>query len=106
GWPQPGGGPATVRTGLAHLSTLLPSPRRALPAGPCGVAVAGGRVPTSAWMLNLPILTSGGSQGAPAPPHHEIREHVHWFSRPRTAPFPRHPVGGYTRARVPAPAPH
>jgi len=38
--------------------------------------VAGGRVPTSAWMLNLPILTSGGSQGAPAPPHHEIRGHV------------------------------
>ena len=70
------GGPATVRTGLAHLSTLLPSPRRALPAGPCGVAVAGGRVPTSAWMLNLPILTSGGSQGAPAPPHHEIRGNV------------------------------
>jgi len=44
--------------------------RRALNAGKCGVEVEGDGVPTSDWMLNLQILTSGGSQCAPAPPHH------------------------------------
>jgi hypothetical protein len=32
--------------------------------------VEGGRVPTSDWMFNLQILTSGGYQCAPAPSHH------------------------------------
>jgi len=36
----------------------------------CGVQVEGGHVPTSDWMLNLQILTSGGYQYAPEPPHH------------------------------------
>jgi hypothetical protein len=34
--------------------------RRALQAGKWGVEVEGGRVPTSDWMRNLHILTSGG----------------------------------------------
>jgi hypothetical protein len=49
---------------------LVPYQRRALHAGKGGVEVEGGRVPTSDWMLNLQILTSGGYQCAPAPPHH------------------------------------
>ncbi len=44
--------------GLAHLYNLIPSQRRALHAGLCGVEVEGGRLPTSDWMLNLQILTS------------------------------------------------
>jgi len=39
---------------------IIPYQRRALNAGKCGVEVEGGRVPTSDWMLNLQILTSGG----------------------------------------------
>ena len=35
-----------------------------------------GSVPTSDWMLNLQILTSGGYQCAPASPHHQIRGNV------------------------------
>jgi len=46
--------------GLAHLYNLVPSQRRARHAGHCGVAVEGGTVPTRDWLLNLPILTSGG----------------------------------------------
>jgi hypothetical protein len=49
---------------------LIPYQCRALNAGQCGVEVEGGRVPTSDWMLNLQILTSGGYQCAPEPPHH------------------------------------
>jgi hypothetical protein len=48
----------------------IPYQRRALNAGKCGVEVEGGRLPTADWMLNLQILTSGGYQCAPAPPHH------------------------------------
>src|SRR5262245_48452637 len=70
GFHHPGGSQAAFLTGLAHLYNLIPYQRRALHAGKCGVAVEGGRVPTSDWMLNLQILTSGGYQCAPAPPHH------------------------------------
>jgi len=67
---HPGGSQAAFLTGLAHLYNLIPYQRRALHAGKCGVEVEGGRVPTADWMLNLQILTSGGYQCAPAPPHH------------------------------------
>ena len=67
---HPGGSQAAFLTGLAHLYNLIPYQRRALNAGKCGVEVEGGRLPTADWMLNLHILTSGGYQCAPAPPHH------------------------------------
>src|ERR671936_1293383 len=70
GFHHPGGSQQAFLTGLAHLYNLIPYQRRALHAGKCGVEVEGGRVPTSDWMRNLQILTSGGSQCAPAPPHH------------------------------------
>lgn len=70
GFHHPGGSQQAFLTGLAHLYNLIPYQRRALNAGKCGVEVEGGRVPTSDWMLNLQILTSGGYQCAPAPPHH------------------------------------
>ena len=70
GFHHPGGSQAALLTGLAHLYNLIPYQRRALNAGRCGVEVEGGRVPTSDWMLNLQILTSGGYQCAPAAPHH------------------------------------
>jgi hypothetical protein len=70
GFHHPRGSQAAFLTGLAHLYNLIPYQRRALHAGKCGVEVEGGRVPTSDWMLNLHILTSGGYQCAPAPPHH------------------------------------
>jgi transposase-like protein len=70
GFHHPGGSQAAFLTGLAHLYNLIPYQRRALNAGQCGVEVEGGRVPTSDWMLHLHILTSGGYQCAPAPPHH------------------------------------
>ena len=67
---HPGGSQAAFLTGLAHLYNLIPYQRRALHAGKCGVEVEGGRVPTSDWILNLQILTSGGYRYAPEPPHH------------------------------------
>ena len=70
GFHHPGGSQGAFLTGLAHLYNLIPYQRRALNAGKCGVEVEGGRIPTSDWMLNLQILTSGGYQCAPAPPHH------------------------------------
>src|SRR5262245_26191750 len=70
GFHHPGGSQAAFLTGLAHLYNLIPYQRRALNAGQCGVEVEGGRVPTSDWMLNLQILTSGGYHYAPAPPDH------------------------------------
>jgi hypothetical protein len=70
GFHHPGGSQAAFLTGLAHLYNLIPYQRRALHAGKCGVAVEGGRVPTSDWMLNLQILTSGGYRYTPEPPHH------------------------------------
>src|ERR1700704_3902092 len=70
GFHHPGGSQAAFLTGLAHLYNLIPYQRRALNAGKCGVEVEGGRLPTSDWMLNLQILTSGGYQYAAASPHH------------------------------------
>jgi hypothetical protein len=70
GFHHPAGSQAAFLTGLAHLYNLIPYQRRALNAGKCGVEVEGGRLPTSDWMLNLQILTSGGYQCALAPPHH------------------------------------
>jgi hypothetical protein len=70
GLHHPGGSQAAFLTGLAHLYNLIPSQCRALNAGKCGVEVEGGRVPTSDWILNLQILTSGGYRYTPEPPHH------------------------------------
>jgi hypothetical protein len=70
GFHHPSGSQAALLTGLAHLYNLIPYQRRAKNAGLCGGQVAGGRVPTSDWMLNLQILTSGGYRYAPAPPNH------------------------------------
>jgi hypothetical protein len=67
---HPDGSQAAFLTGLAHLYNLIPYQRRALNAGQCGVEVEGGRVPTSDWMLNLQILTSGGYRCGPEPPNH------------------------------------
>jgi hypothetical protein len=64
GFHHPGGSQQAFLTGLAHLYNLIPYQRRALNAGKCGVEVEGGRVPTSDWMLNLQILTSGGYRPA------------------------------------------
>jgi hypothetical protein len=60
GFHHPAGSQAAFLTGLAHLYNLIPYQRRALSAGRCGVEVEGGRLPTHDWMLNLPVLTSGG----------------------------------------------
>jgi hypothetical protein len=70
GFHHPGGSQAAFLSGLAHLYNLIPYQRRAKNAGLCGVEVAGGRVPTSDWMFNLQILTSGGYRYASEPPHH------------------------------------
>src|SRR5438093_8309650 len=70
GFHHPSGSQAALLTGLAHLYNLIPYQRRAKNAGLCGGQVEGGRVPTSDWMLNLQILTSGGYQYAPDPPNH------------------------------------
>jgi hypothetical protein len=70
GFHHPGGSQAAFLTGLAHLYNLIPYQRRALNAGQCGVEVEGGVLPTSDWLLNLQILTSGGYRCAPAPPNH------------------------------------
>src|SRR6266702_4331515 len=70
GFHHPGGRQTAFLTGLAHLYNLIPYQRRALYTGQCGVEVEGGRVPTSDWMLNLQILTSGGYQCPAEPPHH------------------------------------
>ncbi len=64
GFHHPGGSQGAYLTGLAHLYNLIPYQRRAKNAGLCGVEVEGGRVPTSDWMLNLQILTSGGYRPA------------------------------------------
>jgi hypothetical protein len=64
GFHHPGGSQEALLTGLAHLYNLIPYQCRALNAGKCGVEVEGGRMPTSDWMLNLQILTSGGYRPA------------------------------------------
>ena len=58
GFHHPPGSQQAFLTGLAHLYNLVPYQRRAQHAGQCGVDVEGGRVPTTDWFLNLPILTS------------------------------------------------
>ena len=70
GFHHPEGSQQAFLTGLAHLYNLIPYQRRALHAGKCRVEAEGGHLPTSDWMLNLQILTSGGYQCAPAPPNH------------------------------------
>jgi hypothetical protein len=70
GFHHPGGSQAAFLTGLAHLYNLIPYQRRALNAGQCGVEVEGGQLPTHDWMLNLQILTAGGSQYASEPLYH------------------------------------
>src|SRR6266851_746713 len=70
GFHHPGGSQQAFLTGLAHLYNLIPYQRRAKHAGQCGVEVEGGQLPTTDWMLNLQILTAGGCQCAPEPPHH------------------------------------
>ncbi len=70
GFHHPGGSQTAFLTGLAHLYNLIPYQRRALHAGLCGVEVEGGRVPTSDWMLNLQILTSGGYLCTAETPNH------------------------------------
>jgi hypothetical protein len=60
GFHHPGGSQPAFLTGLAHLYNLVPYQHHALHAGQRGMEVAGGRVPTANWMLNLQILTSGG----------------------------------------------
>jgi hypothetical protein len=70
GFHHAGGSQAALLTGFAPLYNLIPYQRRAKNAGLCGVEVEGARVPTSDWMLNLHILTSGGYQYTPQPPHH------------------------------------
>jgi hypothetical protein len=70
GFHHPGGSQAAFLTGLAHLYNLIPYQRRALHAGQCGVEVEGGRLPTSDWILNLQILTSGGYQCGAQTPYH------------------------------------
>jgi hypothetical protein len=62
GFHHPARSQQAFLTGLAHLYNLIPYQRRAKHAGQCGVEVEGGRVPTPDWMLNLQILTSGGSR--------------------------------------------
>jgi hypothetical protein len=67
---HPDGRQEAFLMGLAHLYNLVPYQRRALHGGQCGVEVEGGRLPTSDWMLNLQIVTSGGYQCVSEPPHH------------------------------------
>jgi hypothetical protein len=60
GFHPPSGRQQAGRTGLAHLYNLVPSQRRARPAGPWGVAGEGRRLPPADWCLNLQIRASGG----------------------------------------------
>ena len=73
GFHHEGGSQAAFLTGLAHLYNLISYQRRAKNAGLCGVQVEGGRAPTSEWMLNLQILTSGGYRSAGFGRDHIIR---------------------------------
>ncbi len=60
GFHHPSGNQQAFLTGFAHLYNLVPYQRRAQHAGPCGVEVEDGRVPTRDWLLNRQLLTSGG----------------------------------------------
>ena len=70
GFHHPKGSQQAFLRGLAYLYNLVLYQRRAMHAGQCGVEVAGGKVPTSDWFLNLQILTSGGFQGVAETLHH------------------------------------
>src|SRR4029453_13323825 len=72
---MPSGSLQAFLTELAHLDNLASYQRQATHAGQYGVAVKGGRVPTSDWMFNLHILTSGGCAWAEATLHHGMRWH-------------------------------
>ena len=50
----------TFLNGLVLLHDWMPYMRRSRHPGKCPVEVAGGRMPTDDWFLNLRILTSGG----------------------------------------------
>jgi hypothetical protein len=54
----------------SSLYNVVPYQRRATHAGQCGVEVDGGGLPTTDWLLNLQILTSGGLQCADETFHH------------------------------------
>ena len=62
GFHHPQGSQPAFLRGLAHLDNLVPSQRRAQPAGQWGVEVEGGTGPTRDWCLTLHSLTSGGFQ--------------------------------------------
>jgi len=62
GFHHPHGSQEAFLHGLALLYNVVPYQRRAKHAGQCGVEVEGGRLPTTDWLLNLQILTSGGFQ--------------------------------------------
>ncbi len=48
--------------GFAKLYNIIPYQKRAKNAGRCGIEVENGNMPTTNWMHNLQILTSGGYQ--------------------------------------------
>jgi hypothetical protein len=54
--------PSPWRAARGLPADVLTQRRRALNADQCGVEVEGDRVPTSDWMHNLHLLTSGGFQ--------------------------------------------
>jgi len=60
GFHHPEGRQEQYLNGLAILANLIPYQRRAKNAGKCPIEVAGGHVPSSNWLLNIQILTSGG----------------------------------------------
>jgi hypothetical protein len=67
GFHSPGESQQALLRGLAPLYHLVPSQRRALHAGQCGVDVAGDTVLTRDGFLTLPILASGGLRCAGIP---------------------------------------
>ena len=70
GFHHPGGSQAAFLTGLAHLYNLIPYQRQAKNAASVGWKSKAETLPTSDWLLNLQILTSGGYRYAPEPPNH------------------------------------
>jgi hypothetical protein len=81
---HPDGNQQAFLTGLALLDNFVPYQRRAMHAGPCGVEVEGGKVPTRDWWLNLQILTSGGSRWAVT--HSTTKSAGLWNIRPSGEP--------------------
>ncbi len=60
GFHHPEGKQALFLNGLAILTNFIPYQRRAKNAGKCAIEVANGKIPTSNWLLNIQLLTSGG----------------------------------------------